>query len=76
MLARQKLAELALNNFEPEQFEGEFEKKFTGYSWACEIQTGPDHGNWEDILSEKHQEQLKKIFLTVYGPDKKTKVHP
>ena len=68
MLARQQLAELAQNNFEPEQFEGKFEKEFTGYSWACEIQTGADQGNWEAVLSGKQPEQLKKICLTVYGP--------
>jgi len=68
MLARRQLAELAQNNFEPEQFEGEFENDFTGYSWTCEIETGADHGNWENILSGKRPEQLKRILLTIYSP--------
>ncbi len=69
MLARQQLAELAQNKFDPDEFEGEFGEDFTGYSWICEIKTGADRGGWEDILSGNRPEQLKKITLTIYSPN-------
>lgn len=70
MLARQQLAQLAQNNYDPEEFEGEFTENFPGFSWTCEIESGADRGGWEDILSETRPEQLKKISITIFGPDR------
>ncbi len=68
VLARQQLSALEQNGFDPEELPREFEGRHAGYTWSCDIQKG-DSADWEEILSKKEAEELKKIQITIFSPN-------
>ena len=70
VLARQQMAVLEQEDYDPDDLSGEFEDAYAGYSWACEVETGADGPDWDEMLSDEQAEQLKKIQLTIFNPGK------
>ncbi len=68
VLARQQMAALELSGYEPDELSKEFQDEYKGYTWSCEVKTGTDAGNFDEMLSEAQTEKLKKISLTIYSP--------
>ncbi len=62
------MAALALADYDPDELSKEFEDEYEGYSWSCEVETGADAADWDEMLSEEQAEKLKKISLTIYSP--------
>ncbi len=68
VLVRQQMAALELAGYEQDELPKEFKNEYEGYTWSCEVETGADAGNFDEILSEAQAEKLKKISLTIYSP--------
>lgn len=73
VLAEQQMAGLAMATYEPDRTSGTFDAPYAGYAWECEILSGGDEADWDELLTEAQADRLKRIRLTVFGPGKSQK---